>query len=98
MATQGKSGFPMARRVANKARSKGAPVRAPSQRGKAKTEGRDRTAQQRLAALERERDSLRAELEKAEERLTLLEKNQADVSDRIAWALDSLHNILQGKG
>jgi hypothetical protein len=27
-----------------------------------------------------------------------MEKNHADVRDRIAWALDSLHNILQGKG
>jgi len=88
----------MARRLANKARSKAAPARAQSQRGKGKTEGRDRTAQQRLTALERERDALRAELARAEERLGLLEKNQADVRDRIAWALDSLHNILQGKG
>jgi hypothetical protein len=88
----------MARRLANKARSKAAPVRAQSQRGKAKSEGRDRTAQQRLSALERERDALREELTRAEERLSLLEKNQADVRDRIAWALDSLHNILQGKG
>jgi hypothetical protein len=41
---------------------------------------------------------LREELERAEERLRELEKNHADVSDRIAWALDSLHNVLQGKG
>jgi predicted nucleic acid-binding Zn-ribbon protein len=88
----------MARRLASKARSKAAPARAQSQRGKAKTEGRDRTAQQRLSAVERERDALRAELARAEERLSVLEKNQADARDRIAWALDSLHNILQGKG
>lgn len=87
----------MARRLASKARSKAAPGRAQSRSGKAKTEGRDRTAQ-RLAALERERDALRAELDKAQARLQLLEKNQTDVRDRIAWALDSLHNILQGKG
>ena len=48
--------------------------------------------------LERERDALRAELDEANERLQVMEKNQADVRDRIAWALDSLHNILQGKG
>lgn len=88
----------MARRLANKARSKAAPARAQSRRGKAKPEGKDRAAQQRLAALERERDALRAELDQAEERLRVMEKNHADVRDRIAWALDSLHNILQGKG
>jgi len=88
----------MARRLASKARSKGAPARAQSRRGKTKTAGGDRTVQQRLAALERERDNLRSELEQTEERLRQLEKNHADVSDRIAWALDSLHNILQGKG
>jgi hypothetical protein len=87
----------MARRLAGKARSKAAPARAQTRGGKAKTDGRDRTAQ-RLAALERERDALRTELDKAQERLRLLEKNQSDVRDRIAWALDSLHNILQGKG
>jgi hypothetical protein len=27
-----------------------------------------------------------------------LEETQAQVRDRIAWALDSLHNILEGKG
>ncbi|HJZ45337.1 MAG TPA: hypothetical protein VJ233_16615 [Hyphomicrobiaceae bacterium] len=51
-----------------------------------------------MAALERERDALRAELDQAEERLRVMQKNHADVCDRIAWALDSLHNILQGKG
>jgi len=88
----------MARRPASKAKKKAAPVRTASGRGKAKKPGRDRTVQQRLAVLERERDSLRAELAEAEERLRALEKNHAHVSDRIAWALDSLHNILQGKG
>jgi predicted nucleic acid-binding Zn-ribbon protein len=87
----------MARRLGSKARSKAAPARAQSRGSKAKTDGRDRTAQ-RLTALERERDALRAELDKAQERLRQLEKSQTDVRDRIAWALDSLHNILQGKG
>ncbi len=93
----------MARQLASKARSKAAPGRAQSRSGKAKTktktktEARDPTAQ-RFAALERERDALRVELDEANERLQVMEKNQADVRDRIAWALDSLHNILQGKG
>jgi hypothetical protein len=95
----------MARQLASKARSKAAPGRAQSRsskaktktKAKAKTETRDPTAQ-RLAVLERERDALRAGLDEANERLLVMEKNQADVRDRIAWALDSLHNILQGKG
>jgi flagellar motility protein MotE (MotC chaperone) len=92
----------MARRPASKARTKtkAAPARTQAAgRGKAKKPGRDdRTVQQRLAALERERDTLRTELAEAEERLRALEKNHAHVSDRIAWALDSLHTILKGKG
>jgi predicted nucleic acid-binding Zn-ribbon protein len=89
----------MARRPASKAKKKAAPARTQPGRGKGKKPARDeRTVQQRLAALERERDSLRAELEHKEERLQALEKNHAHVSDRIAWALDSLHTILKGKG
>jgi hypothetical protein len=52
----------------------------------------------RLAALERERDALRLELERSEARVEALERAQAHVRDRLAWALDSLQNVLQGKG
>ena len=52
----------------------------------------------KLAALERERDALRLELERSEARVEALEKAQAHVRDRLAWALDSLQNIIQGKG
>jgi hypothetical protein len=52
----------------------------------------------RLAAAERERDQLKAELERAHARLAQLQDAHAQVRDRIAWALDTLHNILQGKG
>ena len=48
-------------------------------------------------ALERERDALRLELERSEARVEALEKAQAHVRDRLAWALDSLQNIIQGK-
>jgi hypothetical protein len=47
--------------------------------------------------IERERDSLAADLSRALDRIRELEKTQADVHDRIAWALDSLHNILHNK-
>jgi hypothetical protein len=55
-------------------------------------------AADRLAALERERDALRLELERSAARVEALEKAQAHVRDRLAWALDSLQNIIQGKG
>ena len=53
---------------------------------------------ERLAAVERERDALKEELERSRSRVRLLEESHAKVRDRIAWALDSLHNILEGKG
>ena len=49
-------------------------------------------------ALECERDALKEELEHFKARQRRLEETQAQVRDRIAWALDSLHNILDGKG
>jgi len=52
---------------------------------------------ERLAAVERERDVLQEELERARMRVRLLEDTHAKVRDRIAWALDSLHSILDGK-
>ena len=52
---------------------------------------------ERLAALERERDALRAELEREQARARKLEEVNATARDRISWALDSLHNILETK-
>jgi len=53
---------------------------------------------ERLTALERERDSLRAALEREQARARKLEEVQAAARDRIAWALESLQNILEAKG
>ena len=47
--------------------------------------------------LERERDALRAALEREEARVRKLEQKNALVRDRISWALDSLQNILDTK-
>jgi chromosome segregation ATPase len=85
----------MARREA-KARTKAVPVPARVVRGKDVAEG-EATLQQRLAAVERERDALREELERCEAHMRRLEENQLQVRDRIAWALDSLHDILDKK-
>jgi hypothetical protein len=86
----------MARRRAEQGKAKTAPARARSQRGKPGIVARD-DLRERLAALELERNTLRAELERSEARVQALEKTQANVRDRIAWALDTLQNILEGK-
>jgi hypothetical protein len=93
------SGFsPMARRRATKAGGKSTTVAARAPRVKAKDGPPVGTLGERLAAVERERNALKEELEGARSRVRLLEEAQARVRDRIAWALDSLHNILEGKG
>lgn len=53
---------------------------------------------ERLAALERERDGLRDALEHEQARSRKLEEVHSATRDRIAWALDTLQNILGGKG
>jgi hypothetical protein len=87
----------MARRRASKARSDSASAGARVPRQKAKAGAAALTLVQRLAVLERERDALKEELERSKARVRQLEDGQAQVRDRIAWALDSLHNILDGK-
>jgi hypothetical protein len=92
------SGFSaMARRRASKARSDSTSVGARVPRQKAKAGEAGLTLVQRLAVLERERDALKEELDQSKARVRQLEDSQAQVRDRIAWALDSLHNILDGK-
>jgi len=88
----------MARRRASKASGKSVSDAARVARAKAKSRSSADASAERLAALERERDLLQQELERARSRVRLLEETHAKVRDRIAWALDSLHNILDGKG
>ena len=87
----------MARRHVGKANSRTAPVRERGRPSKVKTVVSESTLKERLAALERERDSLRAALERESSRARKLEQLNADARDRIAWALDSLENILETK-
>jgi hypothetical protein len=92
------SGFSaMARRRASKARSDSASARARAPRPKAKAGTAGLALVERVATLERERDALKAELDRSKARVRQLEDSHAQVRDRIAWALDSLHNILDGK-
>ncbi len=48
-----------------------------------------------LEQLERERDELRIQLTAAEARIKQLEGQRLDALNRIDWAIDSIHNILE---
>lgn len=48
-----------------------------------------------VTRLEQERDELKAELEAARRRIAELETARAQVLDRIDWAIDSLHNVIE---
>lgn len=87
----------MARRHVGKANSRTAPVRERGRPSKAKTVVSESTLKERLAALERERDSLRAALEREASRVRKLEQVNAHVQDRISWALEALEDILETK-
>ena len=93
----------MAPRRAAKARSKSAPAAARPVRSKTPSNkptggASNGSLRERLAAVECERDRLKEELESFKARQRRLEETQAQVRDRISWALDLLHNILEGKG
>jgi hypothetical protein len=94
----------MARRRAGKADPKSAPLRRGARRGKGRTVAAaaapapEGPLNERLAALERECASLRAELERERSRRQALETVHAATRDRIAWALDSLQTILDARG
>ncbi len=89
----------MARRRATKAGGKTVSSAARVPRAKTAKDGATvGTLAERLAAVERERDALKEELERSRTRIRTLEESHAKVRDRIAWSLDSLHNILEGKG
>jgi len=88
----------MARRRASKASGKSVSGAARIARAKGNVRSSANASAERLAALERERDLLQQELERSRSRVRLLEETHTKVRDRIAWALDSLRNILDGKG
>ena len=56
------------------------------------------TAEDRLAAAERDRDALRFELDAAHDRIADLERRQSEIAKRIASVLKSLHNLDARKG
>lgn len=89
----------MAGRGAGKANPKGDAVRAGARRSRTRPPPAQAapTLEERIAALERERDELRAALEEERQRRRKLEEVYAAARDRISRALDSLHTILNGK-
>ena len=92
----------MAGRRAVKANPKGAAARAgPRRRTRPPPSetpaGAGPTPEERIAALERERDDLRAALDEERARRRKLEAVYAAARDRISRALDSLHTILNAK-
>ncbi len=50
---------------------------------------------QRIKALEAERDRLKNQLTEAEERIGRLEESRNETVNRIDWVIDSLHNVLE---
>ena len=79
----------MAERVTGKAK------RTAAHRATARTADTGRQGQQRIEALERERDRLKTELAGALARIARLEAARDEAVNRIDWALDSLHNVLE---
>jgi hypothetical protein len=93
----------MAGRRAVKANPKSAVARTGARRSRTKAPrevapaGAGLSLEERLAALERERDDLRAALDEERARRRKLEEVYAAARDRISRALDSLHTILNAK-
>ena len=87
----------MAQRNAGKASPRTASAREKGRRGKAKTAAPESSLKERLLVLERERDGLRAALERERARAGKLEEINAAAHNRISWALDSLQTILANK-
>jgi hypothetical protein len=52
---------------------------------------------QKLEAVERERDQLKASLAEALAKIAQLEKARDEALNRIDWAIDSLHNVLESE-
>jgi hypothetical protein len=87
----------MARRHAGKANPTSAAARTRNRREKSRTAAPEGAVRERLAALERERDALRAELEREQARAHKLEEANTAARDRVAWALETLNDVLGTK-
>jgi|EndMetStandDraft_8_1072994.scaffolds.fasta_scaffold1112059_2 hypothetical protein len=82
----------MAERVTQKVKRKTAPARQVGRAAPAETK---RTNGERIVALEKECDQLKAQLASARAQIIRLEQARDEAVSRIDWALDSLHNVLE---
>jgi predicted RNase H-like nuclease (RuvC/YqgF family) len=87
----------MARRSVGKANPRTAGGRPRDRHGKTEAAASEGSLKEQLRALERERDALRAAVEREQKRVRKLEEANASARDRVAWALDSLQNILDSR-
>ena len=84
----------MGERVSRKGKRQTAPS---GQRGgrSVRVETKSSSTAGRVEALERERDQLRAKLAAAEAAISKLQQARDEAVNRIDWAIDSLHNLLE---
>lgn len=82
----------MAQRVTQKTKGQAVP---PRKGGRAAPKEAKRKSESPLAALERERDQLKAQLDDARAAIAKLEHAREEALNRIDWAIDSLHNVLE---
>lgn len=83
----------MAQRVTQKGKRQAPPPR--QRTGRAAPSDPKRNGQARLEATERERDQLKAQLTEAQATIAKLEQARDEAVNRIDWAIDSLHNVLE---
>lgn len=82
----------MAERVTQKAKQKAKPARQSARKATASSK---RAGGGKVDTLERERDDLKAQLADAVARISKLEEARDEAVNRIDWAIDSLHNLLE---
>ena len=82
----------MSERATRKGKRQAAPPRPASGRAAAESK---RGAGGRLEAIERERDQLKAQLADAQALIAKLQQARDEAVNRIDWAIDSLHNVLE---
>ncbi|HEY8246721.1 MAG TPA: hypothetical protein VIG38_05520 [Hyphomicrobium sp.] len=83
----------MAQRVTQKGKRQAEPPR--QRAGRAAPGEPKRNGQARLEAAERERDQFKAQLSEAQAMIAKLEQARDEAVNRIDWAIDSLHNVLE---
>ncbi len=83
----------MAQRKAKKAKR---PAKRQSRTKKSPTKAKLKL-EARIKSLEKERNRLKAQLEVAGARVTILEQGRDDAVNRIDWVIDSLHNVIESE-